>query len=98
MNNQTPCGSIFDGVQESFDTDTKMELYPNPAVDYVTVTVKNNSGNRTYNIYNLFGKNVKKGKLSLSNEIAISDLATGVYIISVRDGEEEYRLKFVKIK
>jgi len=75
----------------------QLKIYPNPVVH--TLFLKNDiSGRKTsYAIYNELGQSIQAGKIiSDINKIDVSDFLSGIYLISVSDGNKLYNYKFVK--
>ena len=71
-------------------------VYPNPANDMVTVTLKNNDQS-VIRIYNVMGQEVKTiYAYEQKNAISIKDLSAGMYIISVEQKGQRYNTKLVK--
>lgn len=71
---------IFVNVTEKA-FEQNLEVYPNPAGDYLLINADKNS---KANIYNLNGQLIKSYKLeNVSNNLNISDLKAGVYSIEI---------------
>jgi hypothetical protein len=76
---------------------TDVNVYPNPAIDYITVTVENGSRVGTISIYNMIGSLVKVEEINGNEkEVDISDLPAGSYIISVEDEKEPITKQIIK--
>jgi hypothetical protein len=72
-------------------------VYPNPAVDMISIKTVGIEGNVTIKVYNTNGQIVKELiSLDCVTNIDISDLAKGVYIISVDEEKEPIRKRFIK--
>jgi hypothetical protein len=81
------------GVDNHYLNST-IKLYPNPAVEYIKISgIK---GNTQYQIYNGEGKIVKTGMIDAKNEISARELVSGSYIISVKNNNHQYKIKFIK--
>lgn len=63
------------------------KLYPNPAKDIINIDYNFNS-NYTYIIYDSYGRLIKSNSTS-ANEINISDLSPGMYILNIKTQEAE---------
>ena len=61
------------------------EIYPNPVKDILQI--QNINGEFSYKIYNVTGKLLKTTNNQISNNINISDLITGTYILEVTNSE-----------
>ena len=73
-----------------------INIYPNPSENYFSVEVETPSDIKTIFMYNITGQLVKTIN-SLTNDIDISDLKKGTYLISISffNGRQEY-FKLVK--
>ncbi|MFV5697058.1 M4 family metallopeptidase [Flavobacterium sp. ZT3R17] len=69
-------------------------LYPNPAVDVLTVTVKENKEG-SYKIYNSLGFEIQSGKTS-GGQINVSSLTKGIYFFELNNGEKATVKTFIK--
>ncbi|SFN12011.1 delta-60 repeat domain-containing protein/Por secretion system C-terminal sorting domain-containing protein [Chryseobacterium oleae] len=100
----TPSGKLTKFVfrlidQEFLGTDDKvnkkefLNIYPNPAKDVINFNENTLvKANEVYNIYDLTGKEVLKGKVNESMKINVSYLPKGVYILKIK----EQSIKFIK--
>ena len=92
LSNETPIAEIL-GNEES----TQLTIWPNPAVEYITVGINNGTRYGKVYIYNLTGTLVKSADIEGSDkEISISELPAGMYIISVDDEKEKLVKQFIK--
>jgi len=73
-----------------------INLFPNPASDFVFVDVPKRASKASYKIFNLQGKLVNKGLLSYHKKIDIEQLPVGTYFIKMVDRERKYLAKLVK--
>ena len=104
----SPCGTYTYGQVEDYtvnitatakvdEGNTKalsFGLYPNPVTgDVLNITNLENAAN--FRIYNLMGQQVAAGKIE-NNEVHISALAAGAYIIEVSDENSSAVKRFVK--
>jgi bacillolysin len=69
-------------------------MYPNPTINSVNVRMAD-SRPASYRIYNYLGQQVDSGKLS-ENDLNVSKLSAGTYIIEVNDGQKTMTKKLVK--
>ncbi|MEO8151355.1 MAG: T9SS type A sorting domain-containing protein [Bacteroidia bacterium] len=105
-------GTILQGVQqpieifilsgiEQTDIQLKCAVYPNPATDYVMLSVQGPfTENMTYLLYNMEGKIITSGPLG-NNEtkISLSQLANSIYYIKVLHNNSEIKtFKIIKNK
>lgn len=68
-------------------------IYPNPANDVLNVTKV--SGKAKFEIYNAVGQLVKAGNID-NNQVRVSELVKGTYIITIKDGNISENIKFIK--
>jgi hypothetical protein len=68
-------------------------VYPNPANDVLNITKV--SGKAKYEIYNAVGQLVKAGNID-NNQVRVSELIKGTYIITVKEGSISENIKFIK--
>ncbi len=74
-----------------------VNIYPNPANTFINVDVINGHRVGTIRIYNTVGTLVKTLEINGSEkEIDISELPTGLYIISIEDEKEPLIKQFIK--
>ncbi|MCL8535677.1 GEVED domain-containing protein [Chryseobacterium gallinarum] len=72
---------------------TDILIYPNPVT--TVLYVKNISSKAKYKIYNAAGQVVSQGIL-LNNQINVSRLINGVYVIDIEDNDRTAQKKFIK--
>jgi hypothetical protein len=68
-----------------------IKIIPNPTSDYIMISGLNESEN--YTIYNLLGKELKKGSISDNNKIDIRSFSNGLYILRFNNGRS---IKLIK--
>ncbi|XLS29390.1 M4 family metallopeptidase [Flavobacteriaceae bacterium M23B6Z8] len=96
--------STFDAIAlgggvQTFAGNSDLEIdgfivYPNPVVNTLLLQ-RTDDSEASYSITNLIGQTILQGTL-LNNQINVSSLAKGVYLISVSDEEETTIKKFIK--
>ncbi|MFA9370816.1 MAG: fibronectin type III domain-containing protein [Labilibaculum antarcticum] len=75
----------------------ELKLYPNPAKDFVTLYIQGNIQSRV-RISSLTGKTIRILTLDQeSNTIDVSNLPSGMYFISIEDGDEIISKKLIKL-
>jgi hypothetical protein len=79
--------------------DFKVEVFPNPATDYIMVNSEATAPNTTWMLVDISGSVVYSGKLNeAENRIDLSRLANGKYFLTVRseDGSINETFKLIK--
>jgi len=76
-----------------FDLESSVELYPNPASDELNIKLPNIVTLQKVIIYNSIGQKVAEAN---SGTIAVANLATGVYPITIETSEGTIHKKFIK--
>ncbi|MFA9213464.1 MAG: T9SS type A sorting domain-containing protein [Candidatus Methylacidiphilales bacterium] len=74
---------------------TNLTVYPNPATDVLNISLSNGTVIEIVNIYTVSGKLVNNIKLN-GNQIDISQLNNGVYMVEVLTADGSFKTKFVK--
>lgn len=88
-----PTSTSFDDAK----TSPEVSLYPNPANSIINVQVKNATVNGTVSIYNTTGALIKVVEMQDNErEVNISELPSGLYIISVETKKEVLTKQFIK--
>lgn len=99
IHNISPCGSFNYGVHENKVQTAVLNIYPNPASSYFTISMQNNNENKTVSVYTMDGVLVKQQ--SFSNEktqVETSGLSSGLYVVEVRTSKEVFKKKLMVIK
>jgi hypothetical protein len=77
-------------------------VYPNPSDGNYTIEFMSSSAKAVqYNVYTISGQLVKNNTIQLTSgitkaAITITDLAAGMYLLEVKDGEKIQRIKLSK--
>lgn len=80
------------GIDET-ENFSPVELFPNPASDFVNIRIKNTDEISQIDIYNIFGQLVRSQRYLNSNEIIsldINGLSTGIYYINTTNKNITY--------
>ena len=86
----------FDYTSVSSNEKVNMKLYPNPATDYMVVSLDNQADSYEMTIYDVNGKQIKRlESLSGDTRVAVNDLSTGVYFLKVQQAGNTTVRKFV---
>jgi hypothetical protein len=73
-----------------------VKIYPNPAVDAVTIETNSNDGNAQLIITDCFGKEVYKQQTTLlSTTVNTSGLSKGIYFVSLHEGTKSVTQKLI---
>ncbi len=74
-------------------SDASLIIYPNPASDYIHVAT--NSTNVRFKITDMIGGEVLTGSLDKSNEIDISEINCGTYIVFIQHDKKIQSIKLI---
>ncbi len=86
---------ILDITNNEVDFEGDFLVLPNPVKNSLNLLLPEAGETSTFRIINLLGQTVKAGTIN-SNAIDVSQLAGGIYIMEVNDGEEIMAQKFIK--
>jgi hypothetical protein len=98
-------GTLLDAVEvwditygiHSLEHFNEISAYPNPAVDFLTISLTGKSSKTEIRIINLIGEVVLHSSLTKQKSVIdISSLSDGVYLIELAAGENISRQKFIK--
>lgn len=91
----TPVAGIVSGEAIANESNVfDFQMYPNPVENTLNVSMFDNRS-VSYKIYNLMGQSLKAGQLN-QQELNVSDLTSGLYILEVNDGQKAITKKFAK--
>ena len=95
-----PCGKVNVpmGIDEYTQNGAALQVWPNPATDYVHVVTDGEGQGSTYRLYDLNGRLLQGGRLEGNDaEISVSGYTTGTYILQVEDAQHHVQTaKIVK--
>ena len=83
---------------EIFGSENSIAIYPNPVSNILTINVSSSNFNQ-YTIFDISGRVSLKGKFvkgTVVQDINVSDLSKGIYIISLSSDETNKVFKWVK--
>ncbi|MEP0368869.1 MAG: T9SS type A sorting domain-containing protein [Cyclobacteriaceae bacterium] len=89
-------------VVEPFNATNKIELYPNPAVEYVVVNIQQSTlENTEFELHSIIGNEIQIFPEELGNgkfKIPLKDFASGYYFLVVKDEVSRFKqaYKFLK--
>ena len=75
---------------------SQINIYPNPAIETITISRDVLLENTNINIYSVTGKLVNTSTLNNSGQIDISYLPKGVYFLNINTEKENFTKKFIK--
>lgn len=98
VNDSTPCGLSFSGIVPSPIVIPQIKIFPNPAIGYITVEATGMLCDLNYELFDIIGRKIAQGtlKCTASNQINISGLDKGIYILNVSDEKKKFSRKFIK--
>lgn len=92
-----PLYKYWVGQNEIIATENSLRVFPNPSNHQLTVkSEKFQNENLHYQIYNLVGQEMLKGDYKINEQIDVSGLSNGVYIIIVNNKHQQFSTKFIK--
>ena len=86
-------GSMATLASQSFELDTKVSIYPNPATTELNIQIPSNVSLEAVVVYNALGQNVFESK---STVVDVNSLSTGVYSLKITTSEGSVLKKFIK--
>jgi M6 family metalloprotease domain len=88
--------NVISNLDTSVETiqDSEISVYPNPAKDYITINA-NGRNIETIRIISISGTVIKDEQYT-SGKINVSQLPEGIYFISIKTTDGEYRQRFIK--
>ena len=91
-------GENNDLTQRSLELDQVVEVYPNPAIDFLNIDVKSQDLVQIeFEVYDIIGNTIQVSpeKLTASKyRVPVKDLHSGYYMLIVRDPYSRYRQIF----
>jgi len=89
--------SLTNDNEEISKTENLFMVYPNPVEDYLTISITNPSEDCRYIISDLQGRILKSNNINSNVEqIEISELKQGIYIIKVQNNGKTFNQKIIK--
>jgi len=67
---------------------TDINLFPNPAIDFIKISWKTNHSKLRFQIYNLFGHLVLDKPITNNETVSIIDLSSGLYIFKLTENNQ----------
>ncbi|PNQ73063.1 hypothetical protein C1T31_08700 [Hanstruepera neustonica] len=93
VQDEAECNAL--STQDVKLNDMVFEMYPNPVIDYMNITVTDTKS--TLRLYTLKGQSVFQSKLSLgTNSIDLSNYSTGFYLVEITTSNQKVIKKIIK--
>lgn len=85
------------GVEDISDKN-EIEVYPNPFIDNITITIPQTNNNTSILIFDVSGKEVyHNNKINtLTTKLDLSSFSSGIYFVRSNNGEEQQLIKLIK--
>ncbi|MFA5416973.1 MAG: T9SS type A sorting domain-containing protein [Bacteroidales bacterium] len=98
IQNTDDFGTQYLGVDETLDQPKRLKIFPNPVEDLLQVEYNQKSQQAVYAIYDLYGRLLRSGNTNTSSQftINVSELKSGLYVISVLDDHHQSSGRFIK--
>lgn len=74
----------------------ELAIYPNPVADVLSISTSEDLSNAKFSITTTLGETVIQSKNSNTNSIDVSNLSSGVYILSLEKEDKTKQFKFIK--
>ncbi len=87
--------ALLSGNRLVNEPSTALQVYPNPAVNFINVNLASKAKNISYKIINITGSIVQKGRLN-NTKLNVTNLSSGMYILEVYDGQKVLTTKLLK--
>jgi len=91
-------GENNDLIQKDFDLKQLVEVYPNPAIDYLNIDIHTQDLVQVeFEVYDIIGNSIKVAPERLTANkyrVPVSELHSGYYMLIVRDPYSRYRKIF----
>ncbi|MDR1458989.1 MAG: leucine-rich repeat protein, partial [Bacteroidales bacterium] len=88
--------AIFDVETGIKDISTSaIRVYPNPAMENITVTLPENVQQGVFTLYDMQGKALIRRKVGSQDKVSVNGLAAGIYIYNVVTEKESYQGKII---
>ena len=91
----TDCGNVISHLTYTPGDTQEMKLYPNPTTEELNVAIDGTVTSKLeYEIYAIDGKLVRSGNTTQNSfRISIKEMADGVYLFNMKDGNTNYTVK-----
>ncbi len=75
---------------------SNFKIYPNPFKETLTITNSQSSNPVLFEIHDIFGQVVLSGEFENQTEISTGKFSSGIYIVKISNGQQNYFKKVVK--
>ena len=83
------------GIEEN-TANNSIQIYPNPASDFITIDLQNINNEVKLNIYNVMGDLLRSENISKNHQtLNIQNLADGMYVASIESNNKIITQKFI---
>ena len=82
------------GIESYGTANRPLSVYPNPAQSYLKLSFNSDVEAKTLSVYDLQGRLLSQISAPKSNELDVSNLESGIYLLEVFDGKRFYKTKF----
>ena len=79
----------------SVNGNRSLNLFPNPANQFITIELSELNSNSQYRIFNILGETKLEGTFKSSNRVNVEELNTGLYFVEIV-GENFAPVRFLK--
>ena len=98
----TECEFVTD-INNHSSVDYKIEIFPNPANNYLNIDLTDIAYPESVSIYDQIGNLIEsisftKGTINKIYKFDVSQYPTGVYFIKIRNKKKEIKVKFIKVE
>jgi len=99
---QSASGDTKDDIFNTLDQENKIDIYPNPAVEYLIVQISSSDlENAEFEMHSIIGNKMNIDVRELGNgkyRIPVESFSTGYYFLVVKDEETRFKkaYKFLK--
>jgi uncharacterized protein (TIGR02145 family) len=88
-------GLGYVGIQQK-KTNFEIDVYPNPAEDFIIIGLQNNPDRYEYKLFDATGRQILKGNLdNLSTKIELHNLSKGIYMLKTSNNISEVVKKII---
>jgi uncharacterized repeat protein (TIGR03803 family) len=88
---------IVTDIPESHDDNFKVEVYPNPASDWLHVSLGGMTGKKDLTIFQMSGlETASQQTEGQEARFPVTDYAKGMYVVRVKSGDQVRMIRFVK--